>query len=278
MALGEPAQASALSVGISEPFLALSNVPVTVTDTSSGATSMLVTAVTTFLADVANDFATMAAAFNDYVIAPYNDPLTDSTGGAAATALAANTEPSPAAGAATTSAPKAGFDTQLATIANAVASMAKVVNELAFEAGLPAQLTDNSTGTASATLSLISASLTAVNGSTGAVAVDEVTALQEMTNVSNNLSSIGAAINTLAAVYNVPPLGTDALAGTVSNILVAISATAAGVGGTGNVTLLNSAVDTWLGITANNISTLAAVINAMVAIVHTTKPLLVIAG
>ena len=71
--------------------------------------------------------------------------------------------------------------------------------------------------------------------------LDEVTALQEMTNVSNNLSSIGAAINTLAAVYNVPPLGTDALAGTVSNILVAISATAAGVGGTGNVTLLNSA-------------------------------------
>ncbi len=80
VALGQPAQASALSVGISEPFLALSNVPVTVTDTSSGATSMLVTAVTTFLADVANDFATMAAAFNDYVIAPYNDPLTNSTG------------------------------------------------------------------------------------------------------------------------------------------------------------------------------------------------------
>ena len=64
----------------------------------------------------------------------------------------------------------------------------------------------------------------------------------------------------------------------MSNVLVAISATAAGVGGTGNVTLLNSAVDTWLGITANNISTMAAVLNAMVAMVHTTKPLLVIAG
>ena len=69
--------ASALSIGISEPFLILSDVPVTATDASAASTLILVTGVTTFLADVANTFATMAAMFNDYVIAPYYDPLTD---------------------------------------------------------------------------------------------------------------------------------------------------------------------------------------------------------
>ena len=291
VALGQPKVTSNLRslAGATPPFNVLTTLPALASSTD-GTNSVLVTDVTSFLAASANAFATLAKAFNAFVPAAQTVALTDSTGGAAAAALAAAALPTPVNGAASTSAPKAGFDTQLGVIRNAISSMAYAYNELVqnsqtidFEVGAPAfeVITDLTGGTVSSTLSSMSSSLTAVDGSSGTNAVDEVSALAAMAIIDNSLSSLGYYADQLATRFdNIAPLGTDALGGTVSATLAALSpTTAAGVGGTtGAPTLLNSAVDTWLGATANNISTIAALINAMNTQVHTTKPLLVIAG
>lgn len=258
----------------------LTVVPAALEDTG-GVSSILVTDATAFYASVANAFATLALQYNDFVPAAHTVALTNSTGGTSAAALAANALPAAADGAATTSAPKAGFDTQLGVIRNAISSLAYASNMLATEAGsLPGDMIiDQTGGTVSTTLAAISSSLTAVNGSTGTVAVDEVSALAAMAIIDNSLSSLGYYVNRLAAIYDVPPLGADALGGTISQTLAALSATTAtGVGSTGPVTLLNTAVDTWLAGTANNISSIATVLNAMNTMVITSKPLTVIAG
>ena len=273
VALGQPVMLGHVGAGISEPFATMATVGTVATDASTGAvSSVLVTGVTSFLAAVANAMSTLAVAFNSCIVGQRTVALTDNSGGTAAAALAVNASPAAVAGAATTSAPKAGFDTQLGVIANSIASLASAYNTLAREKGFPTILTDSSGGTASTTLAAISAALVAVNGSTGTVAVDEVSALAAMAVVDNALSSIGAAASTLAAdKYNTAALGTDALGGVVSTTLAAVGTTAAGVGAaTGNITLLDTAVDTWLGKTANNVMTLAKLINAMNTMVVTT--------
>ena len=284
VALGQPKVTSNLRsmAGATPPFNVLTTLPALASSTD-GTNSVLATGVTAFLAAAANAFASIAKAFNAYVPAPQDNTLTDSTGGASAAALAANALPAPANGAATTSAPKAGFDTQLSVIRNAISSMASAYNALVVEASDPSfdVITDSTGGTISSTLSSISASLTAVDGSSGTSAVDEVTALAAMAIIDNSLSSLGYYASQLALKFdNVAPLGTDALGGTVSATLASLSATTAtGVGGTtGTPTLLNSAVDAWLAGTKNNISSIATVLNAMNSMVKTTKPLLVIAG
>ena len=138
-----------------------------------------------------------------------------------------------------------------------------VTNELLGMEGMP--LLTNSTGVTALdnTLDSLGVTLSAVDGSSGTSAVDVVTATARMASIDNALSSIGAKVNALAAVYDVVPLGTDALAGTVSTTIPAIAATGAGVGGVTPVTMLNSAVQTWLTGNRNNISTLAAALNLM---------------
>ena len=135
-------------------FAVLKLVPA-VSNANTSQQSMLAADVNAWLAAVANNFATLAAAWNMQIIGDAIT-LTDSTGGTSAGALAADAVPAAAAGAATTSAPKAGFDTQLTAIKNAVASMAKAYNEMAYTFGgaLPV-LTDASGGTASTTLAAI---------------------------------------------------------------------------------------------------------------------------
>ena len=281
VAIGQPAESGA-NVSSIYPFTTLEVVG-TATSSAAGLSSMLVTDVTAFLAAVANDFATLALMYNDYVPAMRTVALTDSTGGTSASALAANALPAPAVGAATTSAPKAGFDTQLGVIRNAISSMASAYNALVLDSGNPPGyvITDSTGGTVSTTLAAISASLTAVDGSSGTNAVDEVSALAAMATIDNSLSSLGFYASKLASTFeDVAPLGTDALGGTVSATLAAVaSTTATGVGGgSGAITLLDTAVDTWLAGTKNNISTIAALLNAMNTMTATTKPLLVIAG
>ena len=170
VALGQPKVTSNLRsmAGATPPFNVLTTLPALASSTD-GTNSVLVTGVTAFLAAAANAFASLAKAFNAYVPAPQDNTLTNSTGGASAAALAANALPAPANGAATTSAPKAGFDTQLGVIRNAISSMASAYNALVVEAGDPAfdVITDSTGGTVSSTLSSISASLTAVDGSSG---------------------------------------------------------------------------------------------------------------
>jgi hypothetical protein len=291
VALGQPKVVSNLrsAAGASYPFNVLTVLP-SVGTSGAGASSVLVSDATNFLQASANAFATLAAAFNAFVPGPQNIALTDSTGGTAAAALAANALPAAVPGAATTSAPKAGFDTQLGVIRNAISSLAATYNKLVvssqsvdFEVGVPAQdvITDLTGGTVSSTLASISSSLTAVDGSSGTSAVDEVSALAAMATIDNSLSSLGYYASQLASRFdNVAPLGADALGGTVSPTLAALAATTAtGVGGTGsNVTLLDTAVDSWLSGTKNNISTIAQLLNAMNTLIDTTKPLLAIAG
>lgn len=279
VAIGAPVVGGTFKHNDTTPFVVLQAIPA-LASSADGTNSVLVTDATTFLASVANAFASLAATYNKYVPAAATFALTDSTTGTSAAVLAANASPAPAAGAATTSAPKAGFDTVLGVIKNAVSSLAFAYNELALEAGAPsaALVVDNSGGTVSSTLAAIAA-LTAVDGSTGTVAVDQATALARMTVVSNSLSSLGAAVSSLARNFdNVPPLGVDALGGVVGQTLSAIASTGTGVGGVTNVTLLNAAVTTWLAGTASNIASIATVINAANAMMVTTKPLLVIAG
>jgi hypothetical protein len=287
VAIGEPKVKSSLQAGdgATWPFVNLVTLP-SVGTSAAGASSVLVTDTTNWLAAVANAFATIAYVYNQFVPSARTEAPTDSTGGTAASALAADALPTPANGAASTSAPKAGFDTQLGVIRNAISSMAFALNQLNVDIGTLPQysIVDSTGGTVSSTLSVISSSLTAVDGSGGGgnIAVDQVSALADMAIIDNSLSTLGYYTSKLAGLYNVAPLGTDALGGTVSSTgaLAALSATtAAGVSGTtGTPTLLNTAVNTWLAGVKNNISTIAAVLNAMNTIAITSKPLLAIAG
>jgi hypothetical protein len=275
-AFGQPVLVSAIK---SAPLTVPTN-PVllqgNINTSPDGTNSMLVTDVTNFLLESASAFASIAAFWNEFVAKLEPTAFTDSTGGTAAGALVAVPIPAPATGAATTSAPKAGFDTALAGIANDVASLAAIYNEFAEQSGLPT-IVDGSTGTASTTLASLSVALTAVDGSSGTVAVDVVTATTEMENVGNDLSTLNKLITELCTVSDVPPPGPDASGNNAGlESLAAISATGAGVSGV-NATMLNSAVDTWLSDTRNNISTLAAFLNT-VNTQDTSIPFNVVAG
>ncbi len=201
--------------------------------------------------------------------------LTISTGGTPALVIAAAAVPAAVPGAATTSAPKAGFDTVLAIIANSIASLASRVNAMSALTGGDV-VTDNSAGSVSTTLAAVTNALTAVDGSSGTVALDAVTAKDRMTKVNNAISALAAAINAQAAAIGYTKYS-DASAGVVALTIPAIAATGTGVGGTGNVTMLNSAVNTWLTTTRNNISSLGTLLNAVTNNTNLDLPLSVVA-
>lgn len=249
----------------------------TVTSSADGTNSLSKADCDLFLAAVANNIATLAKHWNEIMVQAGFTALTDNSAGTAATALVANAAPAAVAGAATTSAPKAGFDTQLAIIANALASLNSRMN--AMRIGFDySTYTDNTAGTVSTTLAAISNALSAVDGSSGTSAVDVVSATTAMTSINNSLSSLCVGINDLANLMGLtPPVG-DAPVGTASLTLAVVSATGTGVGGAGLVTMLNTAVNTWLGNTRSNIATLAAALNAMVGTNAFYKPLSAVAG
>jgi hypothetical protein len=242
-----------------------------------GSSSVALADATAFLAAVANNYASLAYAWNSAMVQGTITALTDNSGGTAAASIVANANPATVDGAASTSAPKADFDTQLALVANAIASLAATTNILLRENSLPV-LTDNSGGTVSTTLASESVALTAVDGTatSPAVALDTVTAAARMAAIDNALSSIAAKLNILAALYDMDPI-TDNLGGAVSGTLAVISATGAAVHGAAS-TMLNTAVNTWLTNNRNNISSLAALLDLMVGSNAPAKPLHVIAG
>jgi hypothetical protein len=238
-------------------------------DATTNATLNL-TVVNAFFQNVADIMATIASNLIDLEAAVVSD-LTDSSTGTASTSqppvAALNAAPAAAAGAATTSAPKAGFDTELAAIASAQATLSKRTNLLLKRAGVAQNqlLTDSTGGTASATtVPALGSALAAVDGSTGTSAVDVVTATDRMTKVNANLSTLIAAVNKLCVIYGEQPI-TDSSGGVVSAAvppaLVAITATGTGVGSASPVTMLNTAVNTWLGANKNSIATIAAKLN-----------------
>jgi hypothetical protein len=202
--------------------------------------------------------------------------VTDGTGGTASTtALFANATPATVDGAATTSAPKAGFDAELNVIENAVAELASVANVLLRSYSLPA-LVDNTAQSVNGALEALGVALVAVDGSSGASALDAVTAGARMATINNALSSLAAKLNALAPYFGVTTL-TDSLGGVVSGTLANVAATGAGVSGVAS-TMLNTAVNTWLTNNRNNVATLAAKLNQMIGTNAVTRPLHVVAG
>lgn len=242
--------------------LNLATVPAA-TASASGASAISKASADAFFTAVANNIATIANQWNGKMFQTGLTDLTDSSGGTPAqTNLAAAALPAPANGAATTSAPKAGFDTVLGVIANAQATIAKQLNSLLVRYGVT-PITDNTGGTATTTVAAITNNLTAVDGSSGTVAVDQVSGRDRMTKVTQNNATLANYINQLAPLFGIEPI-TDQSGATPIGSLNALPATATGVGGaSGTPTLLDADVDTWLGITRNNIATLASKLNAM---------------
>ena len=249
----------------------------TVTASATGASSVSKAVMDAFLASMANNLATFAKYWNlSFTQGAVFTALTDSSGGVAASGLVANPNPAPATGAATTSSPKAGFDAELVKIENAIAEIAAKMNLVRGYYDLPLY-TDSTGQTANGTIEALTNALTAVDGSTGTVAVDQITALARMTTVKNALSSLAVGINDLVVYAGAPSL-TDASGGTASMTLADIAATGTGVSGA-NATLLDTAVDAWLVINQNNIASLAATLNLVLAASQSaTKPLGVVAG
>jgi hypothetical protein len=248
-----------------------------VTASPDGTSALAKVDADAFLSGMANSIASVALRWNQIFVQGGVPAITDSTGGAVAGGLVANAAPAGVPGVATTSAPKAGFDAQLALVANAIASLAKQVNIMRGAFDLPL-VADTTGGTASATLAAETPALTAVDGSSGTIALDVVTATAAMNKVNDDLSTLAAATNDLVnQLGEVPPL-TDALGGNILATLLPLGATGAGVGGGGNVTMLNTAVITWLTNTRNNVASIAAALNGIVGANTIYKPLSVVAG
>lgn len=255
---------------------ALVDVP-TITASATGASSVSKVSMDAFLGVLANNIATIAKYWGLMFTQGAFSSITDSSGGAAAAGLVANTIPAAVAGAATTSSPKAGFDAQLVILANAIAEIGSKMNQVRGFYDLSLYV-DNTGSVTNGTIEAISNNLTAVDGSTGTVAVDQATGRNRLQLVNNALSSLAVGVNDLVGYVGVPSL-TDASGGVVSTTLPVIAATGGGVGGATAVTLLDTDVDTWLGNTRNNISSLAATLNSVCANSNSgLKPLGVVAG
>lgn len=247
---------------------------------ATGASAISKAVADAFLVKMAAGLATIAASWNILVTqGTVLTDLTDSTGGTANTSntLVANPLPVAANGAATTSSPKAGFDTEIAVRNTATASLLSRINALRQFQGLAA-ITDSTTGTPSTTLASESVNLTAVDGSTGTVAVDQVTGRARLGVLNNAVASMAAAVNELCDIYGQSRL-IDLSGGTVSTTVAnGGTATATGVSGVG-ATLLDADVDTWLTNNRNHHATIAAKLNAITGTGQAMeKPLAVVAG
>jgi hypothetical protein len=221
---------------------------------------------------IANNIATIALALND-VTGGLPADLTDNSGGTATAnppTLAANPLPPAADGAATTSSPKAGFDTELQKIENNISDLALRTNLLARRFGL-SQLTDSTGVSADTTIEALTVALTAVDGSTGTNAVDQVTGRDRLTKISSAHRSLAAKINEVCALTGLQAIVDSIGVGTVGVTLENIAATGTGVSGAG-ATLLDVDVDAWLVINRNHQATLAAVLNALTGTVDTQAP------
>jgi hypothetical protein len=279
VALGESAVDTSAMKGVvsSDESLAL---PATAAAAASPGSSAVSKAVAdAFLLKQAANLATLIDHWNDIMFQAGLTDLTDSTGGSSGgDAIAANTIPSAANGAATTSSPKAGFDTVLQVLEDNESDLATRMNLLRRRYGLT-EYTISTGVSADTTLAAVTNNLTAVDGSSGTAAVDQVSARASMLIVQNNISSMVVGINELCDYFGLPHL-TNALVGTTPATTIAnVPATGTGVGGaTGTPTLLDADVDTWLGNCRNNLATLAAKLNAMTGTGVPTKGLTVVAA
>jgi hypothetical protein len=258
----------------------LSTVPAIVAAASPGSSSVAQAAMTTFLATVADNVATMALEWNDSMTQGTGpSPLTDHSGGTAASPVVASLGtivPFTTAGGTTADlAPKAGFDAAMATTASNMASLLAEINTLNSIQGL-ALIADASGGTVSATLAAQPKTLTAVVGS-ATTGLDCVTALTTWQAAANNVSTLIKAVNELAVIFDQQQL-TDESGGVAGTELVALPATAAAVAGGANSGVAEAALAPNLLALANAITTLATWVNGMASLDSFDQPLHVVAG
>lgn len=274
------------SGGTASATLALTNHAATaagVTGTGS-ARSLSNTATGVILTALADGYATLLYWLNFHLDPLPATNLADSSGGSASATLpptltAITKVFTGYTDVTTSSAPKAGFDTECPKIANNFADLAGKVNDLIrYQDMTLGLLTDNSGGTADLVLQPISSTLTAVSGP-GSGALSKTSADAVFTIFANNIATLAAKINLLSAVYGLPAL-VDNTTGTASatSTLTAIGISGAGVDNTSAATgVQNTVLNTALGVIKDNMSTLAARINALDDI-NNTRPLTVVAG
>jgi hypothetical protein len=232
---------------------------------------------------IANAYATLLYWLNFALDPDIDTNLTDNSGGTASSAtvpvITAVTKSFTAyTDVATSSAPKAAFDTECPKIANNFADLALKINDLIRYQDLGiTPLTDSSGGTADTTLQVISSSLSAVSGA-GSTSLSKTSCDAVFTIFANTLATLTSKVNALSAFYGFVPL-TDSSTGTVSttNTLAAVGTSGAGVDNSATaVGVLNTAVNTALGVIKDNMATLAARLTALDDI-GSSRPLKVIA-
>jgi hypothetical protein len=165
----------------------------------------------TALTAIKNDFADLALKANSLIKYAGNTGisyLTDSTGGSADTTIAAiNTNLTAVNGSGSTSLPYAGTSTILGKIMNNVATLTAKVNELSAWYGV-IPLTDSSTGTASATSTLVLHGSTGAGVDNGAAAtgIADATIDTFLLALANNVATLTARLNALDDIGGTRPL------------------------------------------------------------------------
>ncbi len=179
------------------------------------------------------------------------------------TAVGAQVSPPTAAGAASTSASRSATSTEVTHIAQDICDLAAQIN-LEFERnGLTPLLTDNTGLTASGTMTAIAQTVAGVDGTQTSpyLGVRFSTMTATATVVANAISSLTAAVNTLANVYGLTPL-TDNVGGVVSTTLAAVPDTTLQTAGE-VATVLATDVNTWLVAVSSNVTSLTNKLNLM---------------
>jgi hypothetical protein len=248
-----------------------------VTADGTGALSVALADGTALMAALANSWATMAFYWNDAFKYGTAEALTDSTGGTATPAALQPVVVTPIAGfadAGTASLGGTAINALLALYQNAFSSMQAVINHYNIAMGRP-PVVDPSGGTVSLTLAAETIAPSAVAG--GSTAASAATFAAALVAVEDNFSTLAAQVNALVAEYDVPPI-VDSSGGVAGTGLVAIPAVVDANNSAAAVGVANSAAITIITAARNNMSTLAASINAMVNNFQAGVGLHVIAG
>lgn len=228
------------------------------------------TATDAALTALANNYATAIAHVASILGAPVAD-LTNSVGGTASDTVSALAAWTAATASGSNLAPKAGFDTEVQVIENNLSDVTSRVNLIRGRFGY-SQLTNSTAVTPDTTLAAQASGLTAVDG-TGSNGLEVVSANTTLTALRNNIATLVAAINTVAAEYGVTAM-TDSSGGTASaTTVVNVPASGAGTAATGATGVLDTDVDAALVIIKNAVTTFGNKLNAMTSATIQSRPM-----
>lgn len=251
---------------------------------ASAVNSLSDASVDAALGKLADNYASLSLLTNRVIDPDETINLTDSSGGTASSAvppaIVASATPAAFTTVGTDCAPKAGFDTAIDVIENNLAELANKANFLIDYYDLSAsiaRLTDSTGQTTNGTLESQSVNLTAVTGTT--VCVDVVSATTAINAINNSSKTLASVVNLISDYYGLVRFNVSAATGTASttNTIVNVPATGTGVSGASLSTMSDTDVDAWLVAVRNNLSTLAARLNAMDNI-GSSRPLMVVAS